>query len=77
MNFNSLAIGELHKFAYLNLNYIMRKRIVYLFFICITTMVSGYGQLPIKEPGHELQPLTSLVDRTLQQEVERALLKNP
>ena len=59
------------------MNNFMQKRIVYVFFIYLATMLSGYSQLPIKATGPELKPLTALVDRNLQQDIETELLKNP
>lgn len=59
------------------MNYFMQKRIVYLFFIFLTIMLSGNAQLPIKSNGDELKPLTTLLDRDLQKDIETELFKNP
>ena len=50
---------------------------VFLSFFLFATIFSSYGQLPIKTNGSELKLLTSLVDKTLQRDIEKELLKNP
>ena len=52
-------------------------RIVLISFFYLTTIFYSYSQLPINTNGAEVKPLTSLVDKNLQNDIEKELLKNP
>lgn len=55
----------------------MEKRIVIVSFFFLTTIFCSYSQLPIKSTNAQLKPLTSVVDRSLQLDIEKELQKNP
>ena len=55
----------------------MDKRILTVSFFFLATIFCSYSQLPIKSTNAELKPLTSVVDRSLQLDIEKELQKNP
>lgn len=55
----------------------MEKRIVIVSFFFLATIFCSYSQLPIKSTNAQLKPLTSVVDRSLQLDIEKELQKNP
>jgi beta-lactamase class A len=55
----------------------MDKRILTVSFFFLTTIFCSYSQLPIKSTNAQLKPLTSVVDRSLQLDIEKELQKNP
>jgi beta-lactamase class A len=53
------------------------KQLIICFFFLTTTVLYSQGQLPIKTEASELKSLRTLVDKDLQRDIEKELLKNP
>jgi len=52
------------------------RQIILLFFFLFTPLLYSQGQLPIKTDPSELKSLRTLVDKTLQSDIEKELFKN-